>query len=238
MEKTLESSTSSCEVKQTKGTQFRTSVLMGYMWTNYMWDSISSRAIKMACYKSLFGKYSRIPITASPLTCTSPSWKSFHIPRGLTVVHSDLASPAHLHSLSTSYASAPCRWPVRRLCTVILPRKASVGFVSWRLLFCLACVLSPTPVLVLRHWLLSWAPVLAPLVLSSLSTAAAVAAPQLLWVPLLWMVRLAGSEQGKPKTKATARLWHCFSGWKPLGWLSVACSTSLTSLTTFPGFIY
>lgn len=31
MEKTLESSTSSCEVKQTKGTQFRTSVLMGYM---------------------------------------------------------------------------------------------------------------------------------------------------------------------------------------------------------------
>lgn len=164
-------------------------------WAKRLWVSC------LQAVKESLIKY--IPVTASPPHALS-SWKSFPDSQRANCGPGWPGLPAHLHSLSTSCLTF-LQWPVRRLCTVILPREASAGFVSWRLLFCLACILSPTPVLVLRYWLLSSAPVLAPLVLSSLQLLGPHGS-QLLWVPLLWMVRLAGSEQGKPQTKATAML--------------------------------
>ena len=138
-----------------------------------------------------------------------PSLQSEHL-TGLGPVQAASEEPLHCHLVH----GGPCSvWP--KGSSSLWP-VSLVPFQGWSL----------------RYWVLSSALMLAPQVLGFLSTAVVTGAPQLLWVPLLWMVRLAGSEQGKPKHGPLPVLWHYFSGWKPLAWPSVACSASVSSLMT------
>lgn len=176
---------------------------------HYVWEQIPSSVIKwhVVKQKPIFRKCSHTFLRLLLCTFFSLMHKCFHISRGSTMVQGKLAFPppcvlpSHLHSPSTVEAAALCRWPVRRLSTVISSTEPP-PFCVGRLLFCL-------------DWVLSLAQVLAPWVLVFFLTTVDIETPQFLWVLLLWMIGLTRSEQGEPEKGHRQCFDSASLGWKP-----------------------